>query len=747
MSAQIADFNLRFNADTVRFQKDVDIAKKMLRGYTKEARAANDGNASLTKSLESAADNAKSAGQNFLKLSGTVAGMAGSLVGATGYLITRQAEQAREIERMANVAQVSAEEIQAMSYAAQQYNISGDKMADILKDTNDKLGDFLENGGGEFKDFFDNIAPKVGITAQELSHLSSPEVLVAVKNALDEANVPMKEQLSYLEKIADEASALTPLLENNGKKLYELTERYDKLNVAMSSYDIEKFKLMDQKLEDVSLKIQRSFANAVLGSSSQIDWFTEKLTVSVDYWGALFDSMNDKPGTQNGILKKLGDARGDARTVKIELERAENALEGLKKTQKQAENDLEMRAHLANARFGKKVDAAQAKVTKLKQEYETLSQTVDKYQRQYEDQVLGFNRNKPSFSKPQPGLVVAGSSSTDTDSKELARQQAAGAARLSSLDMQYANEREKLQLAHQQRLADIEALQVSEKELKQRGYETLDALKADYASREKGFYQAELQERQRNQDDAIQREIDAFARKEEEKTRLAAQEAKQRAYMEERLMQERIRGVSNFMGQISQLQNSENKNAARIGKTAARFQIMLNAYESATSAYKSLVGIPYVGPGLAAAAAGTAMGFGISMASKVDSLSNMAHNGITEVPMMGGKRESNWTLLAGERVYTNESANQIDQMFNAIMLMQSRVFAFNDPISQTSKDSSRMAPRTMVNIYGAPEGARTEEKTGENGEEIINVFLADIDTDGQMSQAMTRTFGLARQGV
>lgn len=85
-------------------------------------------------------------------------------------------------------------------------------------------------------------------------------------------------------------------------------------------------------------------------------------------------------------------------------------------------------------------------------------------------------------------------------------------------------------------------------------------------------------------------------------------------------------------------------------------------------------------------------------------------------------------------------------MFNAIMLMQSRVFAFNDPISQTSKDSSRMAPRTMVNIYGAPEGARTEENWRER-EEIINVFLADIDTDGQMSQAMTRTFGLARQGV
>ncbi|KGK20956.1 hypothetical protein [Vibrio navarrensis] len=744
MSAQIADFNLRFNADTVSFQKDVDYAKKMLRGYTKEARAANDGTGELERKLNVAGAGFKKFGTTSLQIAGMITASFGAAATAAAYLVRQNAQQAREIERMATVAQVSVERIQALAYASEQYSISGEKMSDILKDVNDKLGDYAATGGGEFKDFFEQVAPKVGLTVEKLQQMAGPEALVAVKDAMDQANIPMKQQIFYLESIANDASALMPLLENKGVKLYELTQRYQDLNVAMSEYDIEKFKQMDQKLEDVSLKLQKSFANAVLGSSKQIDWLTDKIVDTLDYLGAYFDSMNDEPSTQNGIRKKLDDLRGDARTVKIELERAENALEGLKKTQKKAEDDLEMRAHLANARFGEKVDAAQAKVTKLKQEYEALSLAVDKYQRQYDDQK---DKNKPSFSKPQPGLVVPDSSSTDTDSKELERQQAAGAARLSSLDMQYANEREKLQLAHQQRLADIEALQVFEKELKQRGYETLDALKADYASREKGFYQAELQERQRNQDDAIQREIDAFARKEEEKTRLAAQEAKQRAYMEERLMQERIRGVSNFMGQISQLQNSENKNAARIGKTAARFQIMLNAYESATSAYKSLVGIPYVGPGLAAAAAGTAMGFGISMASKVDSLSNMAHNGITEVPIMGGKRESNWTLLAGERVYTNESANRIDQMFNAIMLMQSREFAFNDPISQTSKDSSRMAPRTMVNIYGAPEGARTEEKTGENGEEIINVFLADIDTDGQMSQAMTRTFGLARQGV
>lgn len=66
----------------------------------------------------------------------------------------------------------------------------------------------------------------------------------------------------------------------------------------MSEYDIEKFKDMDQKLKDTGLKLQRTFANAVLGASDQIDWFTDKLVVSVDYWGALFDSMSDNPRTK-----------------------------------------------------------------------------------------------------------------------------------------------------------------------------------------------------------------------------------------------------------------------------------------------------------------------------------------------------------------------------------------------------------------------------------------------------------------
>ncbi|MDF5103820.1 hypothetical protein P3603_22875 [Vibrio parahaemolyticus] len=745
MSAQIADFNIRFNTETAKFQKDVDYAKKMLRGYTKEAKAANDSNLSLSRSLEQTADRAKNAGRGVLDAAGYVSAGIGAVTGATAYLITQQAQQAREIEKMATVAQVSVQQIQALAYASEQYNISGENMADILKDVNDKLGDFTENEGGEFADFMENIAPTVGLTIEKLQELSGPDALIAIKTAMDEANVPMKSQIFYLESIANDASALMPLLDNQGQKLFELTKKYDDLNVSMSEYDIEKFKEMDQKLTDVGLKLQRSFANGVLGASEQIDWVTKKLTIAIDFWSTKLDSMSDDPKTASGILKKKHDAQDDARTVRIELERAQKALESLQATEKSAVGNIEVQARMANSRFSEKVEKAETKVNKLKQEYESLLETVDKYHRQYEDDVLGFNRDgksdKPQYPEQPPVRRLKSDPSLD-------QAQASGASRLASLDMQYASEREKLILAHEQRLRDIEEMQVSEQELKRRGFDTLEALKTEYSDREKEFFRTSQSEFEAEQEAALQRSVDAFARSENAKTEKAKVEAEKRAYREERLMQERVRGMSNFLGQISQLQNSENKNAARIGKTAARFQIMLNAYESASAAYKSLVGIPYVGPGLAAAAAGSAMGFGLSMASKVDSISNMAHNGISEVPMLGGRMESDWTLKAGERVYTNESANQVDQMYSAIMAMQRQRFSMNDP---SMAYQNRMAangsgastqPWTII-IHEAEPGTHAEI---DDENKVLNIMMKDAQSGGKYFSYISKTLGVQPGG-
>ncbi|MFA1575562.1 coiled-coil domain-containing protein [Vibrio cyclitrophicus] len=749
MSAQIADFNIRFNADSAKFQKDVDYAKKMLRGYTKEASAANDSTGHLDQKLKVAGAGFKEFGSTTLKVTGMITAGFGTAATASAYLVRQSAQQAREIERMATVAQVSVEQIQALGYASKQYSISGDKMADILKDVNDKLGDFAATGGGEFKDFFEEVAPQVGLTVEELQRLSGPEALVAIKTALDAANVPMKQQIFYLESIANDASALMPLLENKGDRLYELTKRYDDLNVAMSEYDIEKFKEMDQKLEDISLKLQKSFSIAVVGASDQLDWLTDKISYSVSYWGTLLDSMSDAPKTQNGILKKLGDARDDVRTTRLELERAQEELKKLESTQNSATGDIAMQAHLANAGFDKKVEAARAKVQELTKNYEAYSTAVSKFQRQYEDQVLGFNRKPPSINKP-PAEDNGSDGSSSPKNTELERNQAAGAARLSSLDSQYANERGKLLLAHEQRLIDIENLQVSEQELTRRGYETMDVLKAEYKEREDEFYLAEQEEFQRRQDEAIQRELDAFTRKEDEKTKKAEQAARQRAETEQRLEQQmlgmKMQVASQTLGLIEQTakEGSVIQKAAFLAQKAmAAAQVYIQG-EVAAMAAMSLppVGLgPIAGAGMAASirmmagvSAGMIIGQGIA---------GMAHDGIGEIPA-----EGTWLLNKGERVYTNDSASQLDQMYKAVMAMYTQRSASNDPSMRFSQQTAGMKTGgNVVNIFGAPEGTRVEKEQGSDGEEITNVFLADMDADGPMSQAMSRTFGMARQGV
>ncbi len=323
--------------------------------------------------------------------------------------------------------------------------------------------------------------------------------------------------------------------------------------------------------------------------------------------------------------------------------------------------------------------------------------------------------------------------------------------RLSSLDVQYANERDKLQLAHEQRLADIENLQVSEQELARRGYETMDALKGEYKAREDEFYVAEQEEYQRRQDEAIQREIDAFARKEEEKNRKSEQAARQRAETEKRLEQQIVGMKMGFASQTLGLIEQTAKEGSAIQKAAFLAQKVMAAMqvvqqgEVAAMAAMSMppIGLgPIAGAGMSAtirmmsaASAGMIMG---------QAIAGMAHEGIGEIPA-----EGTWLLnKGGERVYTNNSASQIDQMYKAVMAMYSQRSAANDPSMRFSQQTAGMKTRgNTVNIFGVPEGTRVEEERGSDGEEITNVFLADMDADGPpMSQAMSRTFGMPRQG-
>lgn len=728
-AAASTDFSIRFNAETAKFQKDVDYAKKMLRGYAKEAIAANDATADFDTKLDQASKNLRSFGSGMLSVAGYVSAGMGTVVAASAMMVRQTADQAREIERMANVAQVSVEEIQAMSYAAKQYNINGDKMADILKDTNDKLGDFLETGGGEFADFFENIAPKVGITAQELSKLSSPEVLVAVKNAMDAANVPMKEQIFYLESIADEASALMPLLDDNGKQLYELTKRYQDLNVSMSEYDIEKFKQMDQKLEDVSLKLQKSFANAVVGAGDQIDWFTDKLTVAIDYWGSLFDSFADTPRTENGLVKRLSELRSELKDLKP---KRDEILESLKEYDNVDESSLPSINPFGRSRnslFNLNVDYAM-----VDREIKAKEAEMARLQEQYNRQRFGMNYG----DQPKPKAMPQGDGLNAKQETEIANLQRNGANRLDALDMQYASERDKLKLAHEQRLLDIEQLELSEVELKKRGYDSIEAMRLEYKERENEFYLTQQQEFEQRQEEAIQREIDAFARKEDEKTRKAEAAAKQRAATEQRLESQVFALKTQVAGQTLGLIADTAKQGSAIQKVAFAAQKLMAAYtvyqQGEIAAMAALAPPPIgLGPVAGATYAGTIRAMSAISAGMImgQAIAGMAHSGISEIP-----REGTWLLDKGERVYTNDSARQIDSMYAAIISMQYRMPSFSEVgYQQAAAQSSQ--PWTLI-INEAQPGTVAEI---DYEKRTIQTMLKDAQKSGDYFSYISQKMG------
>lgn len=117
----------------------------------------------------------------FLAISGIAVTLAGSLTALT----ISTSKTAAEIKTFAQVANAAPEELQKWAAGSKTVGIEQEKLADILKDVNDRVGDFLTTGGGPMADFFENVAPKIGITADAFRDLSGPQALQLYVTSLE----------------------------------------------------------------------------------------------------------------------------------------------------------------------------------------------------------------------------------------------------------------------------------------------------------------------------------------------------------------------------------------------------------------------------------------------------------------------------------------------------------------------------------------------------------------------------------
>ncbi len=429
----------------------VDLVANSAR-YVTGLREANKDTQKYTKSMQ----------RSFSNLSRNIAGMAAGYLGVSAAINQFNASlaNAKDIEILSTLANQSVEEFQAAAYATNQYGITAEQLGDISKDVADKLGDFILTGGGEFKDFFEQVAPKVGLTAEELQGLAGPDVLLRVKKAMEDANVPMEQQVTLLEAIANDASKLIPLLENNGDAYHRLAQEAKDLNIVMSQQDISTLRDMEKQINKTAHQLNTAFATAVVGASDQINWLTRQLADAVIWWGAFFDSMRDEPKTIEGLNNKLVD-------LKEELDDLDDRIK----------NPDRYQGDDAIQRTKEETEQIVAALRRRKEEVQKEYNAIQKLK----NRAMGVPE-KPYENPPEVKPInLGGTGTASATAKQTADEIIAENQRiLDSLTRTFATQEQLINQNYLKQVEQINALVLSEAQLKKAGYDNLLQLQSDY---------------------------------------------------------------------------------------------------------------------------------------------------------------------------------------------------------------------------------------------------------------------------
>jgi hypothetical protein len=266
----------------MKYDVIVDLENKTNRGFKQ-----------IEKNLESLDRKASSANSSFKKLGGPLAtaakgvaafGAAIAAAGAAlGVLIIKNSAVITQMNNQARLAGISTTEFQKLSFAAMTVGVEGDKLSDIFKDVNDKFGDFAATGGGPLKDFFENIAPLVGITADQFKNLSGPQALQLYVDGLEKANLSQADMTFYMEAIASDATTLIPLLRNGGEAFAVLGAQAEAAGLILDNVGVRKVananKSFDQLKRTMSAVGDQMTAGLAPGLQAVSDMFAEWIQI------------------------------------------------------------------------------------------------------------------------------------------------------------------------------------------------------------------------------------------------------------------------------------------------------------------------------------------------------------------------------------------------------------------------------------------------------------------------------------
>ena len=185
---------------------------------------------------------------------------------------------AAAISDLARLAGVNTTEFQKLAAAARTVGVEQDKLSDIIKDTQDKVGDFLITGQGPLVDFFETVAPLVGVTADNFRDLSGPQALQLYVSSLEKANVSQAQMTFFMEAIASDATALLPLLRNNGAEFKKLGDEAQAAGRILGSEALTNADNLRKKMQELTGQMNTLISEALLENADDIIRIVTKFT-------------------------------------------------------------------------------------------------------------------------------------------------------------------------------------------------------------------------------------------------------------------------------------------------------------------------------------------------------------------------------------------------------------------------------------------------------------------------------------
>ena len=282
----IGGLTVKITADSKGVQEGIDAAGSSLRSGAKQLR--------------------KSANQ-FAKW-----GAAGVLAvgGITAAMVKMNLTSIKELGNSAKAADMTVAAFQRGSFAAEKFGISQEKYGDILKDVNDRVGDFLISGAGPMVDFFEQIAPKVGITADAFKGLSGQEGMALYVKSLEDANVSQQEMTFFMEAMASDSTRLVPLFKDNAKALKEMDERAKELGIGLTDVQVamaglasdelsetgEQFKALTQlitiELSPILIAVSKHFTDLANTGGGAANYIADAIDGVVSVVGVMADAVH-----------------------------------------------------------------------------------------------------------------------------------------------------------------------------------------------------------------------------------------------------------------------------------------------------------------------------------------------------------------------------------------------------------------------------------------------------------------------